>query len=302
MSDIQILDGGLGQELWKRGVNKHPVLWSTNALITDPDSVADVHLEFIKAGANIITTNTYCTNPWRLRQAGIEDEFEALNMLAVALCEKARAAHISARSPVKIAASLPPLYGTYKTDMTRDDDHMFEEYRRMSSFLAPHVDILLCETMTNEHEARAAARACQGLGKPVWLAWTLDDAFNERGDAVLRDGTTIKNAFKALPEMAFEALLFNCCQPEVVDDALKQLGALTDITIGAYANGFTAIPDEFDLGNAEVIGKRTDLAPAAYLEFTKEWQASGASIIGGCCEIGPEHIAALSRHYHPEAD
>lgn len=75
MSNITILDGGLGQELWRRGVNKHPALWSANALIECPEVVQDVHLEFINAGAKIITTNTYCTNPWRLNLADAYERF-----------------------------------------------------------------------------------------------------------------------------------------------------------------------------------------------------------------------------------
>lgn len=290
---ITLLDGGLGQELYRRGVRKHEVLWSANALVIDPDAVRDVHVAFIRAGAQVIITNTYCTSRVRLGRAGFGDRFEELNALACRLAQEARD---EAGVPgVQIAGCLPPLHGSYRPDLVPSIDEMLPQYREMAAIIGPMVDLMLCETMATASEGLAAATAAAETGKPVWVSWTLRDD----GQGMLRSDETIDQAVAALDGLPAgrqpEAFLVNCCAPESVGPALDRLRALTDRPIGAYANGFEPIPEKWRAGNIDALDVRRDLDPPAYAAFVGDWIARGATLIGGCCEIGPAHIKYIAR-------
>jgi len=284
-----VLDGGLGQELYRKGVRGHDVLWSANALLTDPDAVRAVHLDFIRAGARVITTNTYCTTLFRFREVGIEDRFAELNRLACRLAQEAR--DEAGIPEVQIAGCLPPLYGSYRPDRVRPVEQILPEYRQLADVLAPHVDLLLAETISTVDEGYAAAAAATATGLPTWLAWTLTDD----GRPTLRSGESLTDAAARLEPLPVQAYLINCCAPESVGPGLDALRAVTDRPIGAYANGFTPIPANWQPGNIEGLGVRRDLGPDAYAAFVREWIARGAAIVGGCCEIGPAHIARIAK-------
>ena len=283
-----LTDGGMGQELYRRGFRgEHKELWSANALLMAPDAVKDIHVDFINAGAEIITTNTYCTNPGRLERAGLEDEFSKMNVIA---CELAKQSVQNAAHDVWIAGGLPPSF-SYRADLTPPYDVILDEYRRMVDLMAPHVDVFLCETMTTAEEARAAATAALEYGLPVWVAWTLQD--NET--ATLRNGRSFADALNEFADINVDALMVNCCGPEAVMPAISILKERTDKYIGAYANAFTPIPKKWKAGDIESVGIRRDLDPQAYAEFVKLWVAEGVAIVGGCCEIGPAHIAQIAK-------
>ena len=147
--------------------------------------------------------------------------------------------------------------------------------------------------MASAEEARAAAAAACEAGKPVWLAWTLKDG----GDPHLRSGETIDAAAAAVADLPIAARLANCCHPESVDAATPMLRAIGG-PFGAYANGFTSvtelIPGSGGAAAAD-LGVRTDLTPERYAAFATGWVEHGASIVGGCCEVGPAHIELLSK-------
>lgn len=286
---ITVLDGGMGQELFKRGAEKHPYLWGCYALITAPEMVTDAHIAFIEAGAEVITINNYCITPSRLKKADMEADFEKLSVQACRLAHEAR--DRVGNSNVRIAGALPPLYVSYRPDIPRDFDAMVSEFCRISEVLAPHVDLLLCETMTTAAEAKAATTAAQDSAVPLWLAWTLDD----NGKGILRSNETIEDAYHKLESLSIDAFLFNCCAPESITPALQQLKTLTDKPLGAYANAFQPIPADWKSGDADKIGTRKDLNPEQYLSYVDEWIKEGATIIGGCCEITPPHIKAITQ-------
>ena len=285
---VVLMDGGMGQELRRRGLTGGPpALWSANALLQSPATVLEVHRDYIRAGARIITTNTYSTKRPRLDDAGIGDRFEALNRLAGELACQAR--DEQARD-VLIAGSLAPLYGSYRPDLVRSFAEMEPLYREQAELLAPYVDLFLCETMSSAAEAQAAACGAASTGKPVWVAWTLDD----RGQGRLRSGESVSAAGVALEGLPVSGFLANCCAPESITAAMPELAALGPWPCGGYANGFAAVPAGW--GSADgiaALGVRRDLGPEAYLEHVRGWIAAGARLVGGCCEIGPEHIARL---------
>jgi len=147
----------------------------------------------------------------------------------------------------------------------------------------------MCETMSTADEARAAATAAAETGKSVWVAWSLA----ENGATSLRSGETVAAAFAALDHIRPAAVLANCTHPESITAAMPALVA-TGLPTGGYANGFTAIPTTFLPGRTkELLSARHDLDPAVYAAFAMHWVRQGAAIVGGCCEVGPAHIARL---------
>ena len=292
-NNIILIDGGLGQELYARGIrakdSTYDLLWSANALETHPDIVKDIHIEFIKAGAKVITTNTYCTNPDRLLRAGCPERFDRLNDLACELAQKARTE--SGYKDILIAGSLPPLYGSYRPDLAKPIEIMLAEYRRMAFKIGPQVDIILCETMSSSAEAYAAGKAGSETGRPVWIAFTLRDD----GQPFLRSNETIKDAVSFLKQIKIDGFLFNCCSPESIEPAIKEIRNYTDLPIGAYANGFKPIPHKWKVDISK-LGVREDLGPEDYLTYVKKWIKAGATMVGGCCEIGPDHIHTISKY------
>jgi len=160
------------------------------------------------------------------------------------------------------------------------------------------VDLWLAETQSSLAEVQAIHAHLPSDGKPFWVSFTLQD---EDVDGVprLRSGETVAEAIEVGAKMGVAALLFNCSQPEVIGAAvdvaqsiIKRLGA--DIAIGVYANAFPPQPKEAT-ANDGLDELREDLDPLGYLQWAKDWQQRGASMIGGCCGIGPEHIAELKR-------
>jgi len=163
-----------------------------------------------------------------------------------------------------------------------------EEYRRIAALQAPYVDLFLCETMSTAQEARAAATAAAETGKPVWVSWSLMDT-----GPWLRSAERISTAYAALAGLPVTAVLVNCCPPESITTAMPDLVA-TGLPAGGYANGFTAIPATFLPGKTRAqLETRRDLDADAYAAFALGWIEAGAGIVGGCCEVGPGHIARM---------
>ncbi len=286
MDEITILDGSMGQELVRRGAAGPPEMWGAGALIEHPEVIRELHEEYIAAGADVITTNTYASSPHRMGLFGIPERFAELNLLACRLAQQARDA--SGRE-VRIAGSLGPTRGSYRPDLVAPYEVLLPEYRQMAELLAPHVDLLVCETMSTLDEARAAHDAAGTTGRPVWVAWTLENG----GPDTLLSGESFAEAVAAVPAQAF---LLNCTDPETTDAALPHLAAATDRPVGAYANAFTPIPTDWNMHEGDVPPPaRTDLGPEQYAVHVKTWIDAGATIVGGCCEVGPAHIHLLHR-------
>jgi S-methylmethionine-dependent homocysteine/selenocysteine methylase len=285
-----LLDGGMGRELRFRGVDVMTSIWSAKALIDAPQVVREVHRDFITAGADIITINSYGIIRSNLAWAGIEDRFKELNLLACNLAKEARDA--SGRT-VLIAGSLPPLAGSYRPDRVDKFEEIEPLYREQAELLAPHVDLLLCETMSSIDEGRAAAGAATRTGKPVWVCWTLHEDRSGR----LRSEEDIDDAAKALADLPVSGALANCCAPESITKALPQLAQTGLKYFGGYANTFQPIPEDWDLKGGKntdgSLGLRADLDPESYAAHASEWLKAGATVIGGCCGTRPAHIARL---------
>ena len=288
---ITILDAGMGKALKMQGVEIPETIWSANALLVAPEKVQSIHEENILAGANMITTNTYGVIRSDLKKAGIENQFETLNLQAAGL---ARAAIKATGKVVKIAGSLPPLNGSFRPDRVRSVEEIEPLYREQAEILAPHVDVFLCETMSHINEAIAAARAARSTGKPVIVSFTL----HEQNPGKLRSGQSLEDAISGLGEVDLEGLSANCTLPERISDAMPILAKSNLKYVGGYANAFTHVPEDWLLDGEKItdgpLELRDDLSPEIYSKFVGQWINQGATLVGGCCGTLPSHIAAIA--------
>lgn len=283
MSDITLLDGGMGQELIHRSGDNPTPLWSTQVMIDNPGMVADVHRDFTQVGATLATTNTYAIHRDRLAGTPLEDRFEELHRLALA---EARAS-----GATRIAGSIGPLMASYRPDLHPDADAGAVLYAEIAGLLAEDCDLLICETVASLTHAASILKGVATAGKPVWLAMTVDDQDGTR----LRSGEALSEVLPLARERA-QAVLVNCSVPEAIDGAMPIL-AQSGLPFGAYANAFEQITEGFleDKPTVDSLSMRRDLTPERYADHVLRWVDAGASIVGGCCEVSPAHIAEIAR-------
>jgi S-methylmethionine-dependent homocysteine/selenocysteine methylase len=284
-ADITLLDGGMGQELLARSGDDPTPLWATRVMLDHPGLVRDIHADYFAAGATIATTNTYAIHHDRLARFDLDHMFHALHLRALAEAHEARATHGAGR----IAGSLGPLQASYRPDLTEPVAEAAPKYAEIARIFAPHVDLILIETASSIAAAEGAVIGAQAAGRPVWLSVSVDDHDGSK----LRSGEPVTDLVRLLHH-PIEALLANCSVPEAMADALAALKPLGR-PFGAYANGFTHISGNFlkDAPTVKELTHRHDLTPEKYADFAMSWIAQGATIVGGCCEVGPAHIRHL---------
>jgi S-methylmethionine-dependent homocysteine/selenocysteine methylase len=294
MTEMTILDGGMGRELERVGAPFRQPEWSALALMEAPEMVRQVHEDYIRAGAQVITTNSYAVVPFHIGADRFREHGEALAATAGRMARDA--AGIS--KGVKVAGSLPPVFGSYQPDLF--EPVLAQEYLGvLVRGLKGYVDLWLAETLSSLEEAEAAAEAIRETGKPLWLSFTLRDdvAPEEMPEPQLRSGQTVADAARLAQKLNAEALLFNCAMPEVMAPALAAARAAASmLPLGVYANAFGS-QDEDGAANEVVSEIRNDLDPKSYGRWADGWADAGASIIGGCCGIGTEHIHHLSERF-----
>ncbi len=284
---ITLLDGGMGQELLARTGDKPTPMWSIQVMLDHPGVVQAVHEDYFNAGATVATTNSYMIHHDRLRPADMDHQFTALHLEALAQASAARAKFPGAR----IAGSLGPLMASYRPDICPPVAEAAPLYAESAALMAPQVDFFICETMASVEQAEGALKGAVTAGKPVWLSITVDDADGNR----LRSGEAISDLAPIIAKYLPAAVLVNCSVPEAMSAALSHV-AKFGLPFGAYANGFTHISDAFKEArpSVDVLQARHDLTPERYTEFAMGWIGQGATIVGGCCEVGPAHIKTLA--------
>lgn len=287
---LTILDGGTGRELARIGAPFRQPEWSALALMEAPSMVARVHRAYVGAGADVITTNSYALVPFHIG----EDRFAAEGqMLAARAGLVAREVADEADHPVLVGGSLPPVGGSYRPDRV-DGGRSRLVLPRLIDGLEPAVDHWHAETLSAVAEAEIVAELTASSGKPLWLSFTLLDD-GATAEPRLRSGESVGEAARAARDLGGSALLFNCSQPEVMLGAVAVASDVLQgrIPVGVYANAFPPQTADAEANDA-LHAVRPDLTPQRYCDFAAGWQGAGADIIGGCCGIGPEHIAALA--------
>jgi len=280
----------MGRELQRVGAPFRQPEWSALPLIESPQYVTMVHEEYAQAGADVITTNAYALAPFHIGQERFDREGRRLAALSGLLAREVADAHPA----VRVAGCLPPVLGSYLPER-----FVADEARPLVEVLveeqAPFVDLWLAETQSSiaEVELIGEVTTHHASGVPLWCSFTLRDTL-EAGAALLRSGESITRAVRAVEELGGAAVSFNCSQPEVMEAAVREAVPLTTLPVGVYANAFVTDSHAGRLANEGLTQVRDDVTPEAYVEWAKRWVDAGATIVGGCCGVGPEHIRALS--------
>jgi homocysteine S-methyltransferase len=288
MTTITLLDGSIGQELVRRTGDKPTPLWSTQVMIDQPQAVFDVHTAYFEAGATIATANTYALHRNRLERANLQDDLPHLVQTALTQANAARDAQGSGR----IAGALGPLLATYRPDLQPAVDEARIQYGALVNMMQDHVDLILIETVSSLLEAEGALTGTLSSPKPVWISFSVRDDDGTK----LRSGEALSDIAPLIDRFNPEAVLINCSRPEAIPAALDILKPL-DRPFGAYANGFTEISSGFleDAPTVDALTTRPDLDPETYAAHAMSWIDQGATIVGGCCDVGPDHIRELAR-------
>jgi S-methylmethionine-dependent homocysteine/selenocysteine methylase len=273
-----LLDGATGTELERHGARSELPLWSARALLDAPALVERIHRDYVEAGADVLTANTFRTQARTLARAGVSVPARELTALAVAL---ARRAASSAGRRVFVAGSMPPLEDCFHPERAPDDAVLAREHGEHARNLCDAgVDLLLVETHGGVREARAATRAARETGLPVWTSFTCD------GAGRLPSGETLERALSDSVPLAPELVGVNCLPPE---DALAVLPRL------AAAGRRFAVFGNLGRPLADGSWRRSGPnAPEAFAAHAARWLAAGARAIGGCCGTTPEHVRALA--------
>jgi S-methylmethionine-dependent homocysteine/selenocysteine methylase len=282
---IVVLDGAGGTELERRGYVDRLRMWSAGAIEDAPEMVVRIHRDYIEAGAQVITTQTFTCCRRRFRKVGTEVLFEPLTRRAVALAIRAR--READRPDVLIAGSLSPLEHCYHPELApRGDDGYAEHVESVRLLAEAGVDLLVIETMNTIDEARAALRAAKTSGLDVVLGFCCG-----RGGKLL-SGESVRGAVEALDPLAPTAYAINCTPPSLTTRAVADLAAATSTPFGAYAN----VGDWSGGTWSRVFGSEFifDVDPDAYLQHATGWRELGVAFVGGCCGTGPEHIRRLA--------
>ena len=288
MTQVTLLDGGIGQEIVRKSGDQPTPLWSTQVMVDRPGIVESVHRDYFGAGATVATTNTYAIHKDRFGGTALNGRFKELIGMACNEASKAREAHRSGR----IAGAIGPLGASYRPDLVPDPEEAAVIIGELVELLEPHVDLLIIETTSSVAAAEGALRGCANSDKPVWLAVTVMDDDGSK----LRSGEPLGKLAGVVHKYQPAAVLVNCSTPEAIEESLEIVQAFGK-PFGAYANGFVKISDSFleEKPTVDVLETRSDLGPAEYADFAMRWVAMGATIIGGCCETTPAHIAEIAR-------
>lgn len=276
-----LLSGGCGTEIQRRGVATKLPLWSAAALLSHPEVVCQIHKDYILAGAEVITTNTFRTNHRTLEKVGLGEEAKKWTQLAFDLADKARK---ECGREVIIGGSLAPLEDCYRPDLTPSMEALKKEHAEQAKNLAESgVDFIFVETMNCIREAVVAVNAARQTGLEAAVSFVCDEKGNLLSGEAIEEGVK-----KILPYQPF-AVLTNCAPPKRIEKSLDRLLACSTIPVGVYANGY-GYPD------AEVGWKGEARAnPHQYLEYVKKWLSKGVAIVGGCCGTTPEYIHLIKK-------
>jgi S-methylmethionine-dependent homocysteine/selenocysteine methylase len=279
---VVVLDGGVGTEIQARGVPMDGEAWSALANITHADIVRAVHEDYIRAGAEVVIANTFPAGAGALAAAGIEERLVEINGAAVALAQEARE---RTREPdVAVAGSLSELALSGLITGGDDSRSAVDAFRVQAQALAAAgVDLLVLEMMRSEAVADPALRAAAETGLPVWLGVSIG-GFGQTGAPVtLADGTDVGRLL-ALAQGRADAVMIMHTDIDVARQALPILRRSWTAPLGAYPH-----VGEWTSPNWVF----SEISPQAFAEKVAPWAVDGAQALGGCCGIGPAHIAAL---------
>jgi S-methylmethionine-dependent homocysteine/selenocysteine methylase len=283
---IIVLDSAMGTELEARGADISSPLWSARAIFEKPDTVRQIHIDNIDAGADIITTNTFRTQRRTLERANfIRNELnyaESARELTTDAVELAKDAVMITRDDVLIAGSIAALEDCYKPELAPDTDTLCtEHFEHVMNLVNAGSDILLPETMNNVREISAVLNQIHKTGKEYMISIVC------KNNKELLSGEQIKDAVNIIDKFSPSAIMVNCIHPSAAEGVITTLKSLTENPIGVYAN---VGEPEYEKGSRFEL----DISPLEYFEYAIKWKRMGAVIIGGCCGTNYEFISKIN--------
>ena len=276
-NEVVIFDGGVGTYLYEKGIYINTCFDELNS--TNPDIVSEVHRDYVAAGADVIETNTFGANRFKLAPHGLEPKVFEINLKGAQLAKAAAGGEVLVAGSVgPLGVQIEPL-GKLSYDEARD---AFKEQVR--GLLEGGVDLIVLETFALIAELDQAVRAVKELNGeiPVMAQVTIND------DGNLLSGATLESFVKAMENTGVDTLGLNCSVgPRAMLDALETLKTLTAMPISVQPNA----------GLPQSIGGRNIYmtSPEYMAEYAKRFIQTGATIVGGCCGTNPEHIRAIRR-------
>jgi S-methylmethionine-dependent homocysteine/selenocysteine methylase len=272
-----LLDGAMGTELERAGLDTGLPLWSARALLEAPEVVASIHRAYVAAGADLLTANTFRTHARSLAHAGHAGRAAELTARAVTLAREAAA---DAGRPIAVLGSAAPLEDCYRPDRVPGADALAREHAAHAGHLAlAGVDAVLVETQNTIREALAAAGAARDAGAEVLVSFVCGP------DARLLSDEPLGEALAALEPLAPAAVGVNCLPPADAEACLEALAGC-GLPFAVYANLGAPDPTRGFAPDAE-------WPPERFAACAATWLAAGAAAIGGCCGTRPSHTRAL---------
>lgn len=286
--EIVILDGGIGSEMLRRGVT-----WEGHKVESEPEAIRGIHADYIHAGADVISTNTFqlarrsylnhFADLEHLRRIGASDlETRAPVLIREGVERALEAREQVGRPEVCVAGAMTTLDWCFRPDMAPGPEDMRAEYREtIRAFTDAGVDLMLFETFNSSREARTALEAAREVGIPAWVGFVCD------WKGKLLNGETAEQVIAGLADTEPDVLLFNCAPVPDITLALRELSRQYGKPTGAYAHVGRFDPPDWMFTD--------EYPPEQYLVAARQWAAMGAQALGGCCGTTPKHIEALKK-------
>ena len=289
---IIVIDGATGTELERRGATMNDAAWCAMATLTDPTLLRQVHEDYIRAGARVITTNTFSTNRNMLEPAGLGSRFEELNRRAVELAREARD-RTGTVDRVAVAGSMshqvPIFEGADERDARAVPAAEVAEahFREMAELLAASgVDLILMEMMSDPELANPAIAAAVATGLPVWVGFSVRMGESGTPVAYVRPELSAAEMFDRIP-------LDGVRVAGVMHSKVNTIGPTIELLKARWSGPLMVYPDSgyFKMPHWQFV----DVLPVDdFVAFSRQWTAAGVQIVGGCCGLGVEHIEALT--------
>ena len=284
--EIVLLDGAIGTELQKRGFNTALPLWSGEASLLAPKLLEEIHRDYVKAGADIISTNTFRTTRWTFKKVKKEKLAEKATISAIKIAKKVKK---SSEREVFVAGDLAPLEDCYRPDLVPENKILEREHKRQIELLASlGVDLFLIETINCQREAKVLLRLTKETKKPTLISFCINKNLE------LLSGEKLENVIEEIKKYSPSVILLNCISLSLASKGLKKLREIYSGFIGAYAQG-EGVPEE---GSGWKFNK--SMNSVLYLKEVKKWLKYSPKIIGGCCGTTPEYIRLMSDLISPK--
>ena len=286
-----IFDGGTGQTLLAKGLKPVGTLWSATALINKNyhGLVIDTHLDFINAGAALIVTNNFAVRKKRFIENNSLEYLEYATKIAGELAKKSK--DLSNKS-LLIAGSLPTQGNTYQSEIIENDQEIHQSFNNTAKILEPYVDLYYLDVLCSVKEIKIALEAIKKFNKPVLVG------LHFRKTGLLPSNESVCDVNKVIKNFNCCGLIAACVSPEIVQLVLPDLQKQS-LPYGYKVNAFENIPEDFVIDPVsspqptKVLGVRKNFNPNTFKSFVSKTTKHGASLLGGCCEIKPEHIKSI---------